>query len=157
MRVNYEEFKLACKRLAQAGLKEAAPPCGITAMYCAFDMDCGGWFSLKDFDEDSFALLAKFAVWAKQKLGRPSLCVKNWETKSGEGINLGAFQRHTKPLGMTTEERDMLFEGLSLEGIVFEQPGKKGSISQAELIFLDAWKPDEDAREPVSFNQLASP
>merc|ERR1712176_135505 len=44
MRVNYDEFALACRQLSQHGCTEAAPSCGLTSLYVGFDDDHSGWF-----------------------------------------------------------------------------------------------------------------
>merc|ERR1740121_1109086 len=39
MRVSYEEFLVQCKYLAKHGIPEAAPKCGVTALYASLDND----------------------------------------------------------------------------------------------------------------------
>merc|ERR1712190_276314 len=97
------------------------PERGVPALYLAFDKDHSGWFSLKDFDENSYRLLIAFATWAKEEFGKVSLLVKQWEKEEGQGIGLNAFRKGIKPLALSSEEVEYLFEGLNLESIAYSR------------------------------------
>lgn len=144
MKVTYDEFVTNCKEIAQSGVASAAPSTGLPALYCAFDTDRSGWFTFRDWDEPAFRTLAAFSRRVAGEFGRPSGCVKAWEKEKGAGVGLGAFNRHTEALGLSAEDRDVLFEGLSLEKVSFDSGAKKGKISHQELVFLDSWEFSDD-------------
>merc|ERR1712232_244587 len=136
-------------------MKEAAPACGVPSLYCAIDRHRRGWFSLKDWHEDSWALLAGFRRWASSQFSKASDCFKAWDDKSG--INLGEFRRHCKELSASYEEKEYLFEGLSLEGEVWsEEKGRwaHGKLTRNEIIFLDTWDPDEEVTQAQAADEV---
>lgn len=142
MKVTYDEFMASCKAVTKIGLAAATPPSGIPALYCSFDLDRSGWFTLRDWDHATFVTLAAFTRWTKAEFGKPSNCVRAWEKEKGLGVGLKAFRRHTAPLGLSDTEANRLFEALSLEKVEFET--SKGKIAQHELMFLDTWEASAD-------------
>lgn len=160
MRVNFPEFTRTCKLLAKHGLKEAMPASGIPALFCAFDSCRRGWFTLRDWHEQSWNLLAIFRRWAHSEFFKVSECFRAWEANTA-GIKLGNFRSHIKELNMTSEEKEYLFEGLSLEAEVWsDEKGRyaHGTLTRAEIVFLDTWDPDEELREARAWDeQFRSP
>lgn len=142
MKVTYEEFLASCKALARSGVAAAAPASGVSALYCAFDTDRSGWFTLRDWDYAIFKTLAHFTRWTKAEFGKPSNCVRAWEKEKGIGVSLGMFRRNVTPLGLSDPVVNQLFEALSLEKVEFEV--SRGKIVRDELIFLDNWEASAD-------------
>merc|ERR1719329_330457 len=142
MKVTYDEFLASCKALARSGMAAAAPASGSSALYCAFDTDRSGWFTLRDWDHATFKTLAQFTRWTKAEFGKPSNCVRAWEKEKGIGVSLGSFRRNVAPLGLSDAVVNQLFEALSLEKVEFET--SRGRIVRDELIFLDNWEASAD-------------
>merc|ERR1712032_572270 len=95
-------------------------------MYAAFDSDLTGTFSLRD--------------WARTEYGKPSCAVY-----AHAELRYSDFRVLVLPLGMSKEEVEFLFEGLSMENLIYDDGHlKKGSISHQELLFLDRWVPGDD-------------
>jgi len=161
MRVNYPEFTLTCKRLAKQGL--AMPASGVPSLFCAFDHCRRGWFTLRDWHEKSWNILATFRRWANDEFPKASDCFRAWDSKDSNpnGISFGNFRHHLKELDMTSDEKEYLFEGLSLQAESWsEEKGRyaHGTLTRAEIVFLDTWDPDAERREASAWDeQFRSP
>lgn len=158
MRVNFPEFTQTCKRLARQGVPHAIPASGISSLYCAFDPCRRGWFTLRDWHERSYTVLVAFRRWAMDEFTKVSDCFKHWDAT---GVGLGKFRAFTKTLDLTCDEKEYLFEGLSLEAEHWsEEKGRyaHGTLTRAQVHFLDTWDPDEEQAESDSWcDALRSP
>lgn len=160
MRVNFPEFVQTCKRLAKHGLEQAAPACGVPDLYCAFDRMQRGWFSLRDWHDKSYEILAAFDRFAHQGFGKVSDCFKAMEhvasISNTSGISISSFKTQTKELNLSLVEKEYLFEGLSMEVESWsEEKGRfaHGRLSKAEIVFLDSWDPDQEQREVWAWDE----
>merc|ERR1712232_591035 len=116
MKVNYTEFNASMKELSRAGLKEASPS-SLTALYVAFDSDRSGWFTLKNWDEESHDLLVQFLAFVKKGLPADKKIIdffRGLEDHADHTVNLSAFRKATKGSGL--QDRDAIFEGLLVQG-----------------------------------------
>jgi len=159
MRVNWQEFKDACHKMMRAGISSSVPRTaeGIAALFCAFDHSRSGWFTLRDWHVRSWEVLRSFTHWARQKYGKVSRSITEWEESPGEGIRLNAFRRQTKELEFSPDESEELFEGLSLEVTRFKDGSlRRGTIVAKELWFLDKWRPDDELAEVEAWKEMAS-
>eukprot|EP00929_Paragymnodinium_shiwhaense_P114978 TRINITY_DN83541_c0_g1_i1.p1 TRINITY_DN83541_c0_g1~~TRINITY_DN83541_c0_g1_i1.p1 ORF type:complete len:628 (-),score=168.49 TRINITY_DN83541_c0_g1_i1:208-2091(-) len=157
MRVTYEEFTAVCAKLARDGFKEAQPEkSSSTALYLTFDDDTSGWFTLDDWDEPAYDLLARFAVLVKKDFGNYKAYCKAYERKpskspdgSGKkaegGIGIGAFARSVKALELDEDETEMLYYGLNL--------GKATRLQTTQLAFLDQWDPVKEIEENLQWHK----
>jgi len=158
MRVFFSEFVETCRNLAKQGVPEALPACGVSALFCAIDRCRRGWFTLRDWHEESFNLLTKFTHWAHEEYPKEkkiSNCFKNWDTNHSSEISLGNFKSHVQTLDMTSDEKDYLFEGISLQVETWsEDKGRyaHGTLTRGELVFLDAWDPDGEEQEAKAWD-----
>jgi Ca2+-binding EF-hand superfamily protein len=156
MRLSFSEFTDACRRLAKHGMSQATPSSGVPALYCAFDRYRRGWISLQDWHETSWRLLANFRRWAHMEFPRVSHCLKAWDSNSLKGVSFGTFRTQVKELGMTADEMEYIFEGLSLQAESWsEEKGRLsfGRLTKAELVFLDTWNPDENQLEATAWDE----
>merc|ERR1719245_1600549 len=96
MRVNYTEFVAAFGRLVRSGVVEMSPAVDVDGLYCALDQDRSGWFTLRDWDQDTYSILLQFQHWAKNKYSRVSQFIQIMEDNPKEGVNLKTFRRGTK-------------------------------------------------------------
>jgi hypothetical protein len=153
MRVSYEEFVIQCKSLAKRGLPEASPASGITALYIALDEDRSGWFTLRDWDPETFERLAKFWRWCRKEFGNVAKFARAAENVEVDfavhddkgGITYDKFTRIIRPLEFAYVERVQLFE--ALQATTKRSEGKHGRLFQVDLGFLDKWDPDREIKE----------
>lgn len=153
MRVTQAEFEIVCRKLAHAGVKDAKPENGLAGLYVALDQDRSGWFSIRDWDERIFNLLACFVTFARAQFHKVSHCIRAWELREGKGVGLDTWHRHTKETGMSTEDLDELFEGFSMKTLnldrssLDEGSADTGRMQPHDLVFLDTWMPEDDLQE----------
>lgn len=156
MRVGFSEFVSACRNLARAGLKEADPPSGIPALYCALDEDRSGWFGLRDWDKDMHTLLFNFQNFIHEKYHKASLFVRDLEDPYGSGIDLITFTKAVKELDMDGEDLVLLFDGLSVGfgkhlNIMGTKPSSR--IKVGDVLFLDSWQPQQEMKVESAFRK----
>lgn len=145
MRVNFGEFSNFCKKMARAGMREAEPDCGITAVFCAFDQERTGWFSLREWDADSYKILFTFSSWAKKNFQRVTAFVRSLLLGRSIHIDFNTFARATKGAGLRSADLPDLFDALCR---------KKGSLSVADVAFLDRWDPEQEQQERVVWDHV---
>lgn len=162
MRVSFSEFTLTCKRLAKHGMAQAIPASGIAALFCAFDHTRRGWFSLREWHEESWTLLSNFKKWATEHYAKVSHWFEGLEA-SASGLGLGEFRRHARQLDISLkdmspkETKEYLFEGLSLQGEAWsDEKGRwaHGTLTKAEITFLDTWDPDEEVAQAKAWDEI---
>eukprot|EP00928_Gymnodinium_smaydae_P020606 TRINITY_DN17967_c0_g1_i1.p1 TRINITY_DN17967_c0_g1~~TRINITY_DN17967_c0_g1_i1.p1 ORF type:complete len:612 (-),score=93.21 TRINITY_DN17967_c0_g1_i1:174-2009(-) len=155
MRVNYDEFAAACRKLNRAGFDCARLAGGIGRLFTAYDVERNGYFSLRDFDGNAFRLLAMFSVWVFRQSDRVSNWIRSLEETPNEGVSLTAFRQAVKSMALDTEDMEQLFEGLSLEK-VSRGAGvtKAGRITVQEAIFLDRWNPAQDCGDDECWSRI---
>lgn len=159
MRVSFSEFTETSRNLARHGVPEAVPARGVSALFCAVDQCRRGWFTLRDWHEESWNLLARFRQWvlaAYPKEKKVSDCFKDWDTHSSSAITIGTFKSHVQTLDMTSDEKEYLFEGLSLQVEAWSEEKNRyafGTLTRAELKFLDAWDPETEKQEAVAWDE----
>jgi len=161
MRVGYEEFVIQCKTLAKKGLAEAHPATGINALYIALDEDRSGWFTLRDWDADSFDVLAKFWRWCRKEFGTVAKFAKVAETVEVDidepdrgGVSYEKFAKAVRPLEYTYAERVQLFE--ALQATTKRSEGKSGRLFQGDVGFLDKWDPDREVKEDKLWSAMVN-
>lgn len=147
MRVSYDEFVITCKSLARMRLDVPAGP-AVTAVFCAFDEDRSGWFSLRNWDEDAYAALRAFATWAKHKSGKVSSCIRTITQGEGKFANWAAFRQGTKDSGLSNSDLPYVFEALGLT--------KAGHICPVDVAFLDRWDPDAEEKEELVWQGITA-
>jgi len=104
-------------------------------------------------------LLARFRHWVlaeypKEK--KVSDCFKDWDTHSSSAITIGTFKSHVQTLDMTLDEKEYLFEGLSLQVEAWSEEKNRyafGTLTRAELKFLDAWDPETEKQEAAAWDE----
>merc|ERR1719210_3030381 len=99
MRVNFNEFVVACGRLGRSGAVEN-PAVDLVSLYCALDQNRSGWFTLHDWDQQTFHLLLQFRHWAKNKCGKVVQFIRSLEDNSKTGINSQIFRQGTRDLSL---------------------------------------------------------
>lgn len=156
-RVTFPEFIATCKRLAKLGIPQAAPANGAAALFCAFDHHRRGWFTLHDWHEDSWNLLYKFNEWVHREFTKMADFYKSCDVHAvASGVSLGNFRAHTRDLDCSSEEKEYLFEGLSLQTEAWSEEKHRyahGTMSKGELLFLDQWHAEEDEREANAWDE----
>merc|ERR1712070_46734 len=129
----------------------------VPALFCAFDPSRRGWFSLRDWDEKSWELLAAFRRWARSKIGKVSECFRAWGADPHAGMSFHTFKKNVKKeMGLNIDQTEWLFEGLSLEPEAWnDEIGDYayGKLRRDEILFLDSWDPDEEWREVLAWEE----
>jgi len=153
MKVSYEEFVLACSRLAKEGLAEAEPPGGVAPLYCAFDCDHSGWFTLRDWDETCFDQLASFTRFLKAEFKKVVQYMLKYEEFRDSGVTCADFRQSVKSLDLDFDSVEDLFEGLSMKIIRKDTKGHRlpGRMHYKDVKFLDNWRPDEEVQEDAAW------
>lgn len=145
MRVNYGEFVSYCRTLERLRVPEAKPQCGITAVFCAFDQERTGWFSLKEWDPDGYRLLLAFSSWAKSHFGKVTNFVRALLQGRNTSIDFQTFAKAAKGTGLRNCDLPHLFDALCK---------KRGCLNTADVAFLDSWDASRDERERHLWDQV---
>jgi len=145
MRVNLGEFTDYCRKLARQGIAEACPPCGTSAIFCAFDQERTGWFSLREWDHDSYKMLVSFQSWARENHGKVTTFVRSLLQGRTIHIDFQIFARAARGTGLRTCDLPHLFDSLC---------GKSGRLTPADVAFLDRWDPERDRQEREAWDKV---
>lgn len=141
MRVSWEEFLAACKRLKLDDSK-------LPAIWRALDDNLSGWISLHEFASDTYHLLVKFKKWATSKFGSIHKLCAMLDTNHDGFIARKEFMVVKSEMNLNDDEYRVLFHGLDLEG--------KGMIKFAKLRYIDAWNIEEDIKEEEFWQGIQS-
>jgi len=162
MRVNYDEFSEACRTLAKRGLKEADPPCGLPALFNAFDTDRSGWFNLRDWDPPTFELLKNFVEWCREHhssayhfivaAGKiPTID----EDEKKSGVSYRQFSEALKSLDWSHADRMAIFKGLMDPSKQVRGGNAKGyRVFEADTLFLRNWNPTRDLKDDALWGAI---
>jgi len=139
MRVNWEEFCEACRKLAlrQAG---GRPRAGFLAaermagVWRALDADCSGWISLREFDTPSHKAVAGFKRWADRTHGSAVNAFHAIDGNSNGKLHQWELQRTTRGDDGYEGDVELLFESLDVNSA--------GWLTEGEFKFLDSWDLD---------------
>lgn len=144
MKVNFDEFSGACKRLARQGMAEADPACGVASMYCAIDVQRKGWFTLRDLDQEAYRCLHSFVIGARNVFGKVSNLIRAHEKNANCGVTVSQFLKVLKDkLGMHKDAANFIYYGLASH-----ERGPR--LFPAEVLFLDKWDPDLEMHEDAT-------
>jgi len=150
MKVGYDEFITACKQLAKQGVAEADPDCGVTALYCVFDTNRSGWFTLKDWDPNAHSCLCAFVTAAQAKHGKVTDFIRAHEKSKNEGLSRYQFRQMWKAEfhHLSTADADLVFCGLA---------GADGTkrLLPAHVLSLQKWEPDVELEEDKRWTMMA--
>jgi len=163
MRVNFQEFTTACTRLARQGVAAANPAHGVPAVYCAFDKDRSGWFSLEAFDKETHNALAAFTRFIKEQHGKVSDFVRSLEETTGSGIDMMMLRPGLRGSDIHSEDIVLIFDGLTMGayGSSKKQGARRGSVDGRprlyvqDVLFLDRWKPGDDSQANAAWESKA--
>lgn len=153
MRVNYDEFNITCKTLSRSGISEASPPCGVTALYVAFDSDRSGWFSLRNWDIEAYEALYAFAKIVR-KTGKATDYIRTLaqgdgpSQGNGKALTWDAFKAAFKGKDLSNAAMPLVFEALCV--------GKAGHLCAADVQFLDRWSPDTELQEEIAWGNMVA-
>lgn len=140
MRVSWEEFLAACKKL---NFDEKRLP----GVWRALDHNLSGWVSLHELSPDAYDILVKFKRWAHRKEGNINKLLIALDENQDGWVGRREFLRIKADLNLTDDEYHMLFHGLDSDG--------KGAIKISKLRFLDTWNIEEDIKDEEIWNCIS--
>merc|ERR1711920_107795 len=134
MRVNWDEFVKACSVMQRGNARSDSVPqkeADIARVWRAMDRDCSGWISMREFDWETFNLVATFKRWAQREYGRCARAISRID-KNGSG-KIAAWELHEalKDEGVSRADAELLFHGLDTLG--------SGTVGENDVRFLDRW------------------
>lgn len=152
MRVSWDEFCDTCKHLQKKGHQPGVPKTENqrAGVWRSLDEDCGGWISLREFDQDAFDCLAKFKHWAVKNHGAVATGVQHMVGASGKltDVELDKIDEFNSKL---------LIQGLNLSNNVtvvhtIDEHGRKVTVetpflTEKDVRFLDKWDLDWEEQE----------
>merc|ERR1719240_1097059 len=132
MRVSYEEFRRAVKRMK-------LDPYFFNAdkMWNVLDANCSGWVSLYEFDEKAYELLGGFKMWSEYIFGSVTGMFNAIDKNRGGDISWKEFSSRVLgyctqyKINLSEEEVRYLFSGLDISGEM--------RITLDEVKFLQDW------------------
>jgi hypothetical protein len=158
MRVSWDEFCETCrvlqKKSAISGLpKNEAQRAGL---WRALDEDCGGWISLREFDQESFDAISTFKVWAGKTHGASATAFQALTHNSAGKLSEAELEKcHIEKFNMR-----LFIQGLNLSNNIsvqswLDDKGRKQSMDVPFLVekdvrFLDKWDLDWEEQESAA-------
>lgn len=141
MRVSWDEFHIACKKLSLDAGK-------LAGVWRALDANLSGWVSLQEFSKEAYELLVKFKKWAEQKEGTIQKVFQQIDANSDGIVNRREFLVIRNDMDLTDDEYHTLYHGFDFDG--------RGVIKFSKLRYLDFWSIEEDLREEEFWNGISS-
>jgi hypothetical protein len=144
MRVNYDEFLRAVKRL-KLDPQEFVPG----AMWRAVDRNLSGWVSLREFDQRAFELLGGLRCWSLASFGSAKNMFEAIDSNGGGDVTWKEFSAKLVEfadkfeIGLDSEDVLYMFNGLDLDG--------QKRLTIDELEFLEKWDLALDLEEEHVF------
>lgn len=148
MRVSWEQFFMACKKLARQvhgkGLPHTLPTTeeDVGAAWRALDEDCSGWIALKEFDLPCFNALKNFRTWAVNEHGSCVQAMRKLDMNGNARLNTWELKKSDTRPNAYPGDVDTLFEYLDLD--------RQKSLGEPEVKFLDDWDIAWEEYEEVS-------
>jgi len=137
MRVSWEEFFIACKRLLRQvrmkGLNQPLPHTeeGFAAAWRALDDDCSGWIALKEFDATCFKVLKSFKLWAMEEHGGCVAALRKLDANKNAELSAYELKKSNKQPNGYPGDVDSVFEYLDVD--------RQKNLGENEVKFLDDW------------------
>lgn len=137
MRVCWEEFCAACRRVSRApalnksGSGYFNTEQEIAGVWRALDEDCSGWISLREFDPISHGTLAEFKRWADSTYKGAIAAYHEIDGNSNGKLQLWELQKASKGPNGYKGDVELLFESLDVNSA--------GFLTESEFRFLDNW------------------
>lgn len=141
MRVSWNDFKFACRRLLSAEDCQQLP-----AAWRVLDNDLSGWLSLREFDKDAHDKLLAFMDWTHDHSGSILACFPKLVGQKDAQMTLAEFRYICKQGSLGDDVVTFIFAGLDVDNT--------GTITASELRFLDQWKATSDLREEEAWSQI---
>jgi len=135
MRVNWHEFHTCIQKVHK--LKDWKDR--YAAVFRAFDHNISGWLSLREFDPESYRLLFMFKGYCNEKFGGVIKAFAALDVDQNCAMNRNEFTAVVHELELTVHEKNLLFDGLDLDGF--------GTIRPSEIRYLDHWDIKKDTAE----------
>merc|ERR1719440_2422281 len=137
MRVSWEEFFMACKKLyRQVRVKWPNQPVPsneeeVAAAWRALDDDCSGWIALKEFDQQCFRAFRDFKTWAVTEHGGCVAAMKRLDANGNGRLNSWELKKSETRPNAYGGDVDLLFEYLDID--------RQKSLGEPEVKFIDDW------------------
>lgn len=160
MRVSWDDFCSSCKHLegrasiAQRAAASSAVPRTEehrARVWRALDEDCGGWISLAEFDQEAYACLSKFKLWASEQHGAVTTAFQALTGSTGGKLT------ETELAAVGNIDASLLIQGLNLSNNVIvqhtvDEKNKKISwevpfLIEKDVRFLDKWDIEWEQQE----------
>jgi len=143
MRLSWDEF---CNANAEISRTPPALPAAfprsrdeLAAVWRAIDQDCGGWISLREFDQESFDIVGEFKRWAVRVHGGVVKAFRQLDSASGNcrisESELKKAARGKDGCNLKSEQFELLFDGLCPQ----QQATQSWALTENDVKFLDSW------------------
>mmetsp|Transcript_107481 Transcript_107481/g.302478 ORF Transcript_107481/g.302478 Transcript_107481/m.302478 type:complete len:713 (-) Transcript_107481:69-2207(-) len=147
MRVSWEKFCYACRHLRVGNIKlgvEGVPETeeDVAKVWRALDKDCSGWISLREFDPESYDLIAEFKRWALAHHGGIYEAFRYLDsciTVANNRLSISELRKACAGDQGFRGDAGRLFEVLNVN--------YSGHISEQEVKFLHEWDLSRDEWE----------
>eukprot|EP00929_Paragymnodinium_shiwhaense_P002017 TRINITY_DN102213_c0_g1_i1.p1 TRINITY_DN102213_c0_g1~~TRINITY_DN102213_c0_g1_i1.p1 ORF type:complete len:819 (-),score=226.76 TRINITY_DN102213_c0_g1_i1:187-2562(-) len=130
-RCNWDEFEAACKKIGFRG--------DLAGAWRTLDDDFGGFITLREIDEVSSNILELFKGWCDQEFGNVRSAFGVFDNDGSNEVSYREFRRSCRMYGFEANVHT-LFHALDVE--------HSGSLSIAEVSFLDDWEFKEHKEKP---------
>jgi hypothetical protein len=141
-------------------MPQANPERGVVGLYCAFDTNRSGWFSLWDWDQPSHAALSSFTIWTRRKHGKVADFIRALEETPGAGIDLHTLRRGIKDSGIDSDATVLIFQGLASnrhkKGVTqLKNSTEDCRLHVMDVIFLDRWRLEDESKANACWSKKA--
>jgi len=132
-RVNWEEFKAACKRHPPKGISYQGD---VVGAWRHLDDDLSGYITLREIDAAANEVLTDFKLWADEEFGGVRSAFGVFDRDSSHEVNYREFRKGCREFGYAGDVHS-LFRALDVE--------RSGVLTLDQVSFLDSWEISEAA------------
>eukprot|EP00746_Dinoflagellata_sp_MGD_P030203 gnl/MRDRNA2_/MRDRNA2_171601_c0_seq1.p1 gnl/MRDRNA2_/MRDRNA2_171601_c0~~gnl/MRDRNA2_/MRDRNA2_171601_c0_seq1.p1 ORF type:complete len:1101 (+),score=247.80 gnl/MRDRNA2_/MRDRNA2_171601_c0_seq1:150-3452(+) len=120
--ITFDEFSHAAEKLGFKG--------DVGSVWLSFDDDLSGYITLNELDHDLSETLLAFKIWAEEKYGHVTECLRLLDESNRGYVSRVEFIRGVPKMGFSGNA-EILFDALDTDH------GQE--LSEEELLFLDEW------------------
>jgi len=134
MRISWDEWRHACSELllktGALGLPRTVDE--VAAVWRAMDEDCSGWIAMREWDPESFAVVAEFKRWAERNHGGVVKAFKALDGSANCKLSEGELKKAARGPDGVKGDLELFFDGLRVNSSTWV-------LTENEVKFLDDW------------------